>query len=109
MQRVNEGVKSFPGEESDELLRRLREWAASRERHHQEAEARKLATTCVDLDSKLLGTLILKLVQVEKSLKELRHTRKVANAARGLGAQRRKGMVAHRASAISSSNTYSRK
>ena len=62
MQKVNEGVQGIPGDESDELLRRLREWAASREQHHQEAEARKLATTCVDLDSKLLGTLILKLV-----------------------------------------------
>lgn len=88
----------------------MREWAASRERHHQEAEARKLATTCVDLDSKLLGTLILKLVQVEKSLKELRHARKNASMNRG-GQRRHKPDKARRGSVMSSSylSTISRR
>lgn len=54
------------GDESDELLRLLREWAASREQHHREQEATKLATTCVDLESDLVSeqfrTLIRRLV-----------------------------------------------
>lgn len=55
MQRVNEGAAAGLGEESDELLRLLREWAASREQHHREHEATKLATTCVDLESDLVS------------------------------------------------------
>jgi len=61
---------------NDELLRLLREWATQREQHHKAAEQEKLASTEVELDSKLLAALILKLIQVEKSLKQLRRLRR---------------------------------
>jgi len=64
LQKVSQAAVSVGGseEESDELLRLLREWAASREKHHIAVEAERLATTCVGLDDKLLSALILKLV-----------------------------------------------
>lgn len=69
-------VEVGSADDRDELLRMLREWAASRERHHTAVEVERLATTCVDFDDKLLRTLIWKFIQVEKSLKELRKARK---------------------------------
>lgn len=54
-QRVNEAAAAGLGDESDELLRLLREWAAERERHHREHEAKKLAATSVDLESDLVS------------------------------------------------------
>jgi len=64
------------GEGSDELLRLLREWATRREQHHRSVEDEKIATATVDLDSNLLTRLILKLMQVEKSLKEYRRLKR---------------------------------
>ena len=74
---MNEVAEGKFGEVDDELLRRLREWAASRERHHLEKEGKE-AMISVDVDSKHLSSLIPRLLQLEKSLKYLRLIRKSA-------------------------------
>ena len=86
LQTVNEAVL---GEGNDELLRLLRQWAAGREQHHRDAEAQKIATTTVKLDTNLLTRLILKLVQVEKGLKEYRRLKKYRLRGQARGKARR--------------------
>jgi hypothetical protein len=94
------------GTGNDELLRLLRLWAAGREQHHRDAEAEKIATTTVNLDTNLLTRLILKLVQVEKSLKEYRRLRKYKIRGQARGKTKRGGApssaIQHQASGLSS-------
>lgn len=100
LQKINHEQEANLGPQSDALLRLLRQWASAREQHHLDAQAEKLAQTFVDLDSKLLGTLILKLVTVEKSLKELMRIRKrqaagkyISNQSNGRSGQLSKQMT----------------
>jgi len=99
------------GTGNDELLRLLRLWAAGREQHHRDAEAQKIATTTVNLDANLLTRLILKLVQVEKSLKEYRRLKKYRIRGQARGKAKRGGApssaIQHQASVVSSSRMAS--
>jgi len=61
--------------DNSELMRRLRAWKLAKKRHEDEKLNEKLTNTEVKLDENEIKIMILKLVQVESLLKDLRKKR----------------------------------
>lgn len=61
--------------DNSELMRRLRAWKLAKKRHEEATLDEKLTNTEVKLDENEIKIMILKLVQVERLLKDLRKKR----------------------------------